>query len=49
MVKEDEQHVGPIKFIHLRDWSSGTELATKFGNYFKEGMVGEKISREWLK
>ncbi len=50
MVEEDSKLIGPIKFIHLRDWSAnGDDLKTKFGNYFKLNLVGPQIDFCWLR
>jgi hypothetical protein len=42
LLKEDEQLIGKISFIHLRDWAAeGHNMETKFGNYLKNDFVGK--------
>ncbi len=41
MINDDSKLIGPIRFIHLRDWSAnGDSIKTKFGNYFKPPLIG---------
>lgn len=50
MVSEDEKLVGPINFIHLRDWAAnGDALNSKFGNYLKSNITGPRVNIKWLK
>ena len=42
--------MGPINFIHLRDWSSnGDGIHSKFGNYLKPCIVGPNLDLNWLR
>ena len=46
LIKEDQDKIGKIGFVHFRDWSAeGKDIHSKFGNYFHKEFVGTLISK----